>query len=403
MGLFDWFSGKPSQDKFAQIMLDATRQLALPITYQYDKKHFRLVDAAAPAGSNLYLHNAYADYCKAKKADRRAVVLKYVQVTRAVEIPDDYALAKKSLLPVIRNKADASVLDLMLKAEHAEVRPNEVAIPLAGNVVIAIGYDTEHTMMRVMEYQLVKWGISEEDVLAASIENLRDRSADQFERLGPGCWISTWGDYYDPSRLLLQDMIRRLPVKGEPVVLAPSPHRLLVTGANDEPGLALLAKLGTEMLESETKKLSGTALQLKGDTWQAFDIDGVVCPELADLQRRFLDYDYAQQKDLLDTLHEKTGDDIFVGTYLLYRKKDSLRLASNSVWTKGALTYLPVADRLTFVIPEPNEVIVVPWQAAVAIVAHQMTPLDLYPERFKVTEFPNAEQLVKLRAAALNQ
>jgi uncharacterized protein YtpQ (UPF0354 family) len=400
LGIFDWFSGKPSQDKFAEIMLDATRQLALPKSFKYDKKSFRLVDAAAPEESSMYLHNAYADYCKAKKADRNAVVLKYVQVTRSVEIPDDFAKAKQSLMPVIRNKADASILNLMLKAERTEVRPKEVAIPLAGNLVIGIGYDTEHTMMRVMEDQLDKWHVTIDDALAVSIENLRDRSTDKFERLGPGVWLSAWSDYYDPSRLLLQDMIRRLPVKGDPVVLAPSPNRLLVTGANDDQGLQTLANIGTEMFEKETKSLSGTVIRLHGDRWHEFDADGARCPELADLRRRFMANDYDQQKSLLEKHHEKTGDDIFVGTYMLFQYKDSQRLGANSVWTKGALSYLPLADNLAFMIPETNELIVVPWKAAVSIVNGLMTPLDMYPERFKVTAFPNDEQLRKLRVAA---
>lgn len=400
MGLFDWFSGKPSQDKFAQLMLETVQRLGIAQKYEYDKANFRLVDTTSSQSSSMFLNNAYADYGKASKENRNAVMLKYAQSARQIEVPDDITLASKNLMPAIRNRADTTIAELMLKIEGETVESDDMTFVLAGDLVIAIGYDTEHSMLRIRNDRVTNWNVSANTVLSSSIENLRDRSTDKFEPLGPGCWISAWGDYYDPSRLLLQDMIRRRPVNGDPVVLAPTPQHLLVTGANDDNGLLTLAKVGTEMLGKETKRLSGTALQLQGDKWLEFDPDGSRSLELADLRRRHLAEDYTQQKSLLEKLHEKTGEDVFVGTYMLYQRKESQRLMANSVWTKGVLTYLPVADNLVFVIPEPNELITVPWKAAMTVVGNLMTPLSLFPQRFKVTTFPDAKQLDELRAAA---
>ena len=133
---------------------------------------------------------------------------------------------------------------------------------------------------------------------------------------GEGVYLSATGDSYDASRLLLTDIIRQFKVKGDPIAMIPNRENLVVVGSEDAEGLAGMLKMAAEALE-QPRPISGIALRLDGDEWTPW-LPDVSHPLYKDFQRlhlQSLGQDYAQQKDLLDKLHEKNGEDIFVATF----------------------------------------------------------------------------------------
>ena len=62
-------------------------------------------------------------------------------------------------------------------------------------------------------------------------------------------------------------------------------------------------------------------------------------------------------------------------------------MSSYAVWSEGVATLLPRADRVAFV--RRDKVLgMIPWERTLEAFGHLMTPLGLYPERWKVDDFP---------------
>jgi len=116
------------------------------------------------------------------------------------------------------------------------------------------------------------------------------------------------------------------------------------------------------------------------------------------LKRRRDAIDYAQQQELLNAIHQKEGIDLFVASYKVHERKDGLAY-SVCVWSNGVDSSLPHAENIAFMVdPEGGDHFVVGWDAAVAIVGDllEQEP-ELVPPRYRVREFPDAEQITKLR------
>ena len=79
----------------------------------------------------------------------------------------------------------------------------------------------------------------------------------------------------------------------------------------------------------------------------------------------------------------------------MQRKETGYR-TSYCVWTKGAASLLPQAERIVLG-DEDQEPVMAPWDKVMEIAGELMTPMDgMYPERFRVEGFPTAEQLAAM-------
>ena len=151
-----------------------------------------------------------------------------------------------------------------------------------------------------------------------------------------GVYLSTTHDSYDASRLLLTELIRQLRLKGDPIAMIPNRESLIVVGSEDELGLAGMVKLASKALK-EPRPISGIALRFDGDEWTPW-LPDVSHPSYNDFRKLYvqaLATDYAWQKDLLDKLHTKRDEDIFVATYSLLQAPDG-KLLTYAVWTEGS-------------------------------------------------------------------
>jgi hypothetical protein len=246
--------------------------------------------------------------------------------------------------------------------------------------------------------QLQASGLAPEAALSAALDNLRARSAPAFESLKPGLFFSRWCDGYDASRLLLPDLVAALPVKGDPVVLAPTRNALLVAGADDRSALLALADAGAETLSTTDQPLSARPLRLRDGTWTDLALDAEELAPFCDLLRGQWTREYAEQKQLLDQLHAQNGDDIIVADYAPMQNRHTGKPFCMTFWVDGFVNLLPRADSV--VLKSAAEVMVVPWRAATAVVAHRLAPTDDHPVRYRADAFPSADELGQLRAVA---
>jgi hypothetical protein len=105
------------------------------------------------------------------------------------------------------------------------------------------------------------------------------------------------------------------------------------------------------------------------------------------------------QKGQLDKLYVQKGKDLFVASYKLNMAKDG-EYSSFSVWSKGVPSLLPETDTVFFFdpsLPKDQQVVArAPWATATSVAGDFMLDTNMFPTRFYVSKFPNAEQLKSL-------
>jgi hypothetical protein len=205
------------------------------------------------------------------------------------------------------------------------------------------------------------------------------------------------GDGYEACRLLLLDRITALEVKGDHVAMVPNRDTLLVTGTDDVLGLQIMAELGRKAMQ-EPRAISAIPLRLVDAEWQDWmpPADHPAFGSFNELRLTFLAEEYEEQKQLLDSLHEKQGVDEFVASYELMKHRDTGDLRSMAVWTEGVVSLLPEADMVFFHRPDTEETVEAMWADVVRVVPDLLEATEYYPPRWRVSGFPTEEQLAAM-------
>jgi hypothetical protein len=398
MGLFGKFVGAPSKDKFARMVIDAIRQAGETAPIDCDTKGFRLV-SNGEASRTFNLSNVYDEYCGAPRPKRSDVLRNITKswFSDRKKLPTDYEDVHPDLLPAVRNRADYEISQLDLQREvepefkwHYQV--------LGEHLGISLVYDLPEALVHLQDHHLKSWGVTFDEALEAAQRNLREMSNNSFENPASGVWRSPWRDNHDASRLILIDLIRELSIRGDPIAMLPNRDTLLVTGSEDENGLALIAEMAEEAMQ-EPRPLTAIAFRLDGNSWVPFlpRPDSPHFNRMKMLSVQSLGQGYADQKVALDALHEKKGEDAFVAAFSARQKSDTGEVSSYCVWSEGVDTLLPHTDHVMFFRLRGNEdgevVGSASWDTAKRQVGHLMEPVGGYPERWRVRRFPSDAEL----------
>lgn len=399
MGLFDFFKRKTPHARFVEEMkarFDATGVFA-DLRYQPENVCF---SGTKPDGSqlNIFLNNVYEYASQANADEREATITRFVRSTTDLpEVPHDYALAKAKVMPSVRSRMDTAV-NRLLNPLHGMFAPNHVAWPVAADLEMLLSYDGADSIVRLDADHVVKWGIDRDELYAQAVDNLRLRGPEQFNTTERGLHLSAWQDDYDNARLLLPDVLRRLPVTGELLAMGPSRNDLFVTGSEQRDAILEMSHLANQVLENAPRYESAAVLVLRGDRWQEWTYDPADYPTLARVQRLWLARDYANQKDLLEQLAQKQNDDIFVATHMLTEHNQTKALTTYATWTEGVRALLPHADVIVFT--RGDKTMQVPWPAAQRIVGDHLARTTDYPVRYRVEHFPDQAQWAALQQVA---
>jgi hypothetical protein len=393
-------------DAFAQQVLEALRAAGVQGEPRYDSENF-LIQVPGPEGSQpqtLFLHNTYDDYRAAPPERRAQVIQRLVRLRETPEMPDTYAGVRPELLPVLRPRSYFELLGLLPTVKFQPLPEKQPVAwrPLGEVMAVALVHDAPDTMRYIGPEQLAQWGVTFDTAYAHALENLRRRSPEPLESLAPGTCRSTWDDNYAASRMLLEEVLRSCPVRGQPVVLLPNRDLLLVTGSQDEQGLLLIAEWAEHALNNP-RPLDGRALRLTPEGWVPF------LPKRGSQARQALHRlamssqarDHAEQVQRLDQQHKQQGVDLFVAGFIPYEDEHG-KVFSQAVWVKGIDTLLPRVDVVLFMDsergPEAPPVAVVRWDVVMKDVGHLLVPIeDLYPVRYHLQGFPSEEQLARWR------
>jgi len=398
------FSGKPSIESVAREAIALLRANGAQ-SAEFDPAMNEVRGERDGMTYNIYLGNLFHEYTRVPRAERPAVLRKFVlgNAIEAAEMPDTYDAAKPRLLPIVRTAADEAMG--LLSAQRLSTTPDDsparlASRPPAGPFIVGLAFDTPNAIRRIDARQLEAWQVDFERVLDDALQNLRGLPEHGgWQQIAAGVWRGAWGDSYEPSRILLPDLIRRLDV-ADPVALMPVRNALLVCSARNEAGLAVMAALAKAAIESEPRWLSLTPLALVGERWEVFTPPPSCARAYAELALHDLAQAYAGQKNLLDDLHQRRGTDIFVASATGVEKDG--QLMTYSVWTEGVDTLLPRTDLVVLSRLKDGQLaqtIFVPWDAAVAALSALMEPTDHVPARFRARQFPDAQQWSALAEA----
>jgi len=403
----DWLArllGAPTLERLADDTVRALRARGLAdIRVDLARAEIRATQDGGAVLLNL--GNLHAGWRRVPRRERAAVLERFLasldQAGRSPGKDTPWAEARVRLLPVLRS---ASTLGLSALA-RGDATPGVRDVPsrpFAGAVVIVLVRDMPDSMAYVTQDLLDAWQVGFDEALAAALDNLRELPGDGgWQALGDGLWSGAWDDAYEPSRLLLPDLVHRLGV-ARPVAMAPFGNVLLVTGAHNAAGLARLAHVAREARADLTRQVSFELFRLDERRWLSFEPPpGPTADVLAELVSEQRGADYAEQKKLLDEAFEGSGEDVTVASCIGLRE-DGGPLRTWAVWADGIDTLLPATDFVAFAwkVDEANRHVLVPWADALRLAGALMQPTGHVPPRWRVQAFPDAALLAELERHA---
>ncbi len=393
MSLLDIFRRPPSRAKYARLLLKKLAIYFPDEAAHYDEAGFRIL-LGADGKQIINLHNMYPEYCAANKNERVLQLDRFMHLVRPSGIPSTFAEARSQLMPALRGKGMVEYVRLSELGKQSDTPSGFLFLPFSRDTALVLMIDGEQTMQSFGIDQLAQWGVSLDEVMAAAMDNLRDRSVDQFTQPQRGVFMGTWADAYDSSRILLPDLAHRV-AGANPLAMAPARGTLLLASGNDIEAVRAMVHVAWQVASEETRPVSALMYRFEdGRPVEHVPDDEATRTALTQLERFYRHGDYAAQKETLDELHDKNGTDIFVATFKSMRDDAQDLEFSVCTWSRGVDTLLPRTDRVAMVVfgddEEMQEYHVVPWDALHAACGHLMQPVpDAFPERYRVTGFPD--------------
>jgi hypothetical protein len=238
--------------------------------------------------------------------------------------------------------------------------------------------------------------VSLDEALDIALQNLREKTPEaQFEMGDCGVYRATYGDNYDPSRLLLPELIAQIDLHGDPVAVVPNRETLLVTGVENEAGLVRMGEMAMDAMKLPRPR-SGIPLRFRNGRWETFEVpnEHPAAAIFTSLKNTTLASAYGAQERTLERKNAEAGDDVRVAEYFMSAAADSEYVVrSMSILSKGIPTMLPETDLITLSNSNAREVTVAPWLKVQHALGERMRPMGLYPERYYVDGFPSDEDL----------
>ena len=400
--MFHGFSSKQvDRDDYAALVVKAFADSGGGV-FRYDRESFSVQRAD---GLKVNLHNAYARFCSVEKQHRQAAIMELVSAfTAKPSAPKDSEEWKSKLLPAVRTASYFSLVQLQSKANGNEQKGREIASKqIADDLAMCVAYDDDRMISLLNWESLMKREIEFEEALKVARDNLREKTDPSLlvER-APGFFVGQWNDSYESSRIVLTDLIYRLPLAGDPVAFVPSRNQLWVTGSANAGVIESMLKAGQNE-HFGAYPLSPYLFVLRDQRWATFQPESKAAQEsLRLIELRRLSLDYSQQKGSLETIHRQDTSNVFVSPFQVSKEKGTERLYSISVWPKNVETLLPRTEKVAILINvETKDSFAVTWRVMNSVVGHLLEEqTGLFPERYRVRSFPSEAEIAALRQSA---
>ena len=383
------FDKPPTKDAFARIAADQMVACGWPEPI-YEPADFLL--RIGTTQEICGLENAYRSYLQQPKGERAAFLERWFSGIRNMRQPQTFDEARDMLLPMVRQRGEW--LNMKVPNPETLLKPSRF---FSEDLRLALALDRPTTVSVVNEANVTTWGVDEDALYEAALHNLRLKSADAWSQPFPGVFVSGWRDTFDATRAIFTDLIRRVPIEGEPVIMTPNRNHLFVASRRDETAVQRMVTAAAELFDAGDYSLSMQPLTLEDETCVPYTPTGPAANEVRKRVLSVLATTYANQKQRFESTTE-----VFYATLMLATKTDTGETLSVGTWAKDVDTLLPRADRIAFVRAK-GDVASVAWEEAESIVGPLVAEPGPWPPRYHVTMFPDDEQYAKLKAIEANK
>lgn len=393
---------------FARTALERLRRGRPGETFVLDEDRFQITQVYADGKSSLMsLHNYFDEWRHAEPDRREGVFDRIVKFSGLIDSGETLDEVRVMLMPRIRPRR-YFVVDAveMMKSvadtkDGVEAKPPPSYTPLGTHLGVALAIDRPEHIEYVNGVDRFK--VSQEELDAIAIANLRRHTSVGFEEMRPGLWVGHWGDEYAPERMLLPHLFEALApkLKGDPVAFIPGAERMFVVGSEDEENILLALVLVEERTQAPRSVLD-FGFVLRGGVWETFEPPGPFGAELGRRLAVHLAGAYAHQSELLK------ADATFEGSVapLMGLGEDDELNATVAAWpnASGADVLLPRSHLVSLgalADGKFEEIVTVPWQVLIAVAGDCLVPEpDLYPPRWRTKRFPDDAAIAKMKVAA---
>jgi hypothetical protein len=372
-----------------------------PATLDLDGFTLRFEDGAV-----AYLGNRFGVWSGSQDRDEREHMLVDIaegilQIQRQPSAPATWEEAAGRLQIRVRPRSFGTITRLRFALEGFEGDlPDGPGRTLTEELLLELVLDSPRSIMSLPPEQLASWGVTLEQAFAHAEANLRALDPTPFTRVTSSVWAAQVGDCYDSARLVLTDLIRDLPVHGDPVVLPANRDTLFVCGEGDTAGLSVL--LDTALQASRQPRLDTLqpiVLRAHGyEDWWA-PAGHRLAAAWGELAVRNRGSTYAELKELLETGFERDGDDRFVAHFGAIQTDETQRPRSYAIWppVRGLL---PQTDLVNIIGPDEDLLAMfVPWDAVQACAGLSREP-NVWPPLYRFEGPPDSISFAALRERA---
>jgi len=356
------------------------------------------------ADGHVFLGNIFNQAKNLSSSERMYFLEKFMQ-TGLNEDEISYEASADNLVPRLKTRHEVAMRRYYLSPDKRK-EFESIHQELTDNFVLELGLDDEQAVQIVNKSILEDLDLSFAEAMAIAKKNLFTLGDNPFEAVSDGIYVSRFSDDHDAARILFEDEIRQLEVKGLPVVFVATASTMLVCGSQDIETLASLQPL-LEKAGEGRRPLSWYPLILTEQGWRDWTPEETeeYAPVRNLITLETLDQ-YKTQKDALDKYNEENNIDIFVANYQVFEKESSAAYDSLASWTETVHTWLPVTKSIMFVkiVDEEAEAIGdVPFAKVLKEFGDYMKPMGTVPERYEVKEFPPLEKITQLITTAANK
>jgi uncharacterized protein YtpQ (UPF0354 family) len=387
-----------SKDDFGRTVADRIKKAGEPGSVTYVSEGFRiLIEDEGELVQQFNLSNVYKEYC-ARQADQRERMLSKIVQTALVRhktIPEDWEDVQPDVMPAVRSRATFEMLSLEQRSQGKPALTDLPSFGVGDHLLALLVYDMPESTQTIPGKQLQDWGVNFYEAMEVAKENLAAIEM-SISKAGDGFYAVMTGDSYDSSRLLLLDLLPQLEIQGDPIAMVPHRDVLLITGADDRDGLAMMAQFA-ETAFDHPRYLSCLPLALDGTQWVAW-MPPAAHPHFLPyrlLELKSLAGLYERQQALLNAVHDQEGTETFVATYSTAESNTGAML-SYSAWTAGVDSLLPKTHKLFLAHPDRGILAGGDWDKVQQAVGDLLEETDLYPVRYRVRGFPSEEQLAAI-------
>ncbi len=399
-----------AREKFARAVLKKLNEARPQEKWHFDKESFALKQAevteeAAP--ELLYLENLFLEYENAEDKDKPAFLAKAVSITEPFTMPETFEEAKANLLVNAMPIFNIVIVSMQLRklaeenrrhsqAQEMEEQPLPYSL-ISSQLGLIFVLDRPAGKAYIDQATINKWGVPVDELFDVATMNLARMTARggfngiSREPGGPCClYQSVLQDSYEGARIIFPQLFEELPIKGDPVMVVPNNDVLLVTGSEDEDGLALCLE-AYERAQSLPNPLP--PLPLIGREGKLEDFLPPVSSPLhlpfKRLKNLYLNSIYAEQKKVLEETTCKGPDAPFVATFAALEKKEghsTEAISSVTTWSQEIDSLLPEAEQVALVVGQGKDQKVLgfaPWEKVLTVAGERLERTGYFPPRFR--------------------